>query len=78
MPDYMNALYSNVNYVQLGYSTDFHLTAFYGLNDSAALPDYGPVIRQDWLDAQGLEKPVTYDDLHEVLTAFKNAYGATL
>ena len=78
MPDYMNALYSNVNYVQLGYSTDFHLTAFYGLNDSAALPDYGPVIRQDWLDAQGLEKPVTYDDLHEVLTVFKNAYGATL
>lgn len=36
------------------------------------------MIRQDWLDAQGLEKPVTYDALHEVLTAFKNAYGATL
>ena len=32
----------------------------------------GPAIRQDWLDADGLETPVTVDDLHEVLLAFQN------
>lgn len=37
-------------------------------------PSTGPMIRQDWLDDQGLDTPVTYDDWHEVLTAFHNAY----
>ena len=32
----------------------------------------GPVIRQDFLDAVGMDVPLTYDDYHEVLTAFKN------
>lgn len=38
----------------------------------------GPMLRGDWLDALGLEIPVTYDDYHDVLTAMKDAYGATL
>lgn len=37
----------------------------------------GYVIRQDWLDNQGLESPVTYEDYFEVLTAFKNEYGCS-
>ena len=37
-------------------------------------PSTGPMIRQDWLDEQNLDTPVTYDDWHQVLTAFKNAY----
>lgn len=37
----------------------------------------GAIIRQDWLDELGLEAPETYDELHEVLTAFKNEYGCT-
>ena len=32
----------------------------------------GYCIRQDWLDDLGMEVPVTIDDWHEVLTAFKN------
>lgn len=35
----------------------------------------GLVIRKDWLDALGLEIPKTYDQLTDVLTAFKNEYG---
>ena len=31
----------------------------------------GPSIRKDFLDAVGMDMPVTYDDWHEVLTAFK-------
>lgn len=38
-------------------------------------PSTGPMIRQDWLDALGLETPVTYDDWHDVLSAFKQAYA---
>lgn len=36
----------------------------------------GPVIRQDWLDALGLETPVTLEDWEKVLMAFKENYGA--
>lgn len=41
----------------------------YGIN-------LGPVIRQDWLDELNLDSPVTYDDYHDVLTAFKTEKGA--
>jgi putative aldouronate transport system substrate-binding protein len=37
----------------------------------------GPMIRQDWLDDLGLSIPETYEELTEVLTAFKNEEGAT-
>lgn len=32
-------------------------------------------IRKDWLDGAGLDIPTTYDQLHEVLTVFKNDYN---
>ena len=38
----------------------------------------GPVIRQDWLDECGLKAPVTLEDWENVLTTFKDKYGATL
>lgn len=78
MPDYMNTLFQNINNVAAAYSTDYNLTAFYGINDANAKADYGPVIRQDWLEEQGLASPETYDELHDVLVAFRDAYGATL
>lgn len=37
----------------------------------------GLVIRQDWLNDLGKDMPVTLDDLHDVLTAFKTEKGAT-
>ena len=37
---------------------------------------FGPLIRKDWLDDLGLEIPETYDELHEVLKAFKDQKGA--
>ena len=36
----------------------------------------GPVIRQDWLDECGLQAPVTLEDWENVLTTFKEKYGA--
>ncbi len=77
MPDYMNTLFQNIDTVAAAYSTENHLTAFYGMNDPAARAEYGPVLRQDWLEELGLESPETYDELHDVLTAFKDAHDAT-
>ncbi len=37
---------------------------------------FGPMIRKDWLDQLGLEVPETYDEMYEVLTAFKEELGA--
>ncbi len=37
-------------------------------------PSTGPMIRQDWLDNLNLKTPVTYDDWHAVLSAFKQEY----
>ena len=36
----------------------------------------GMAIRQDWLDQLGLATPVTFDDWHSTLTAFKDELGA--
>lgn len=36
----------------------------------------GPLVRQDWLDALGLEAPKTISDWDTVLRAFKDEYGA--
>ncbi|MCL1795787.1 MAG: hypothetical protein FWG37_02735 [Clostridia bacterium] len=37
----------------------------------------GPVVRQDWLDACGLETPVTIADWDNALKVFNDTYGAT-
>lgn len=37
---------------------------------------FGPLIRKDWLDDLGLDIPETYDELHDVLVAFKEQKGA--
>lgn len=37
----------------------------------------GLVIRQDWLDEQGLEIPTTYDQMFETLKIFRDAYNTT-
>ncbi len=41
---------------------------------SEVVNERGLFVRQDWLDELGLDVPETYDQLHDVLVAFKNAY----
>ena len=78
IPDYLNVLFEDINDVAAAYSAEFNLTAFYGINDPNAKAEYGPVIRQDWLDELGLDAPETYDDLHDILVKFKENYDSTL
>lgn len=40
--------------------------------DRMVTSTYGLVIRQDWLDAVGMDVPTTIDEWYEVLLAFKN------
>ena len=39
-------------------------------------PWAGPAVRMDWLDELGLDVPVTLDDWHEMLVAFRDQKGA--
>lgn len=38
------------------------------------IQNQGMVIRKDWLEEQNLEVPTTYDEMHNVLTTFRDAY----
>lgn len=51
---------------------------FYMIHSGERTADFGPAVRKDWLNDLGLEAPETYDDWHDVITAFKNSYGATM
>lgn len=37
----------------------------------------GLLVRKDWLDELGISAPTTYDDMYNMLTAFKTQLGAT-
>lgn len=77
MPNYEKIRTSDVQYELLSTTDSGRLGAVYELRQSKQGPWLGLWIRQDWLDDLGLDTPVTFDDYHEVLTAFKNEKGAT-
>ena len=77
MPNYNAIRTSDIQYELLSTTDSGRLGAVYELRQSKQGPWLGLWIRQDWLDDLGLDTPVTFDDYHEVLTAFKNEKGAT-
>ncbi len=48
--------------------------SFYSFYESTPYTTTGLTIRGDWLEELGLDSPVTYDDMENVLLAFKSAY----
>jgi putative aldouronate transport system substrate-binding protein len=50
--------------------------AFPMLRNTEGVVFRGPILRKDWLDELGLAVPVTIDDWHAMLTAFKEKKGA--
>ena len=82
LPDYApNYSYLRDNNAELKKSTTTDTgrvgSFFFLIGDADLGPRQGLWIRQDWLDAQGLEVPATYDELHETLLTMKNAYGCS-
>jgi putative aldouronate transport system substrate-binding protein len=58
-------------------TTGGRIAAMYGFQSvEGRTPKTGVVIRNDWLESLGLSTPVTVDDWHDVLTAFKDEKGA--
>ena len=77
MPNYNAIRTSDIQYELLSTTDSGRLGAVYELRQSKQGPWLGLWIRQDWLDDLSLDTPVTFDDYHEVLTAFKEEKGAT-
>lgn len=48
--------------------------AVYSLSNEDVV-NRGPMVRQDWMEEQGLEAPATYDELTEVGKKLQSAYG---
>lgn len=70
MPNYFDILNNNPSISRDVYTEGGAVPKAENIQDSL-IPSSGPTIRQDWLDADGLEVPVTVDDLHEVLKTFQ-------
>lgn len=77
MPNYWKIIHSEQNLLRNVQDGDKFL-AIYAVKDQVANPGgSGTFIRKDWLDDLGLEVPETYDELTEVLKAFRDEKGAT-
>lgn len=74
-PDYKALLDSDPTFASGVYNTDGTLSQFCGR--SIARVSQGLLIRQDWLDALDMTAPTNFEELTDVLLAFKNEMGAT-
>lgn len=76
MPNYWKIINSDqkvLSEVQDGHK----FLAVYPIKDQVANPSgIGPFVRMDWLEDLNMEVPQTYDELTEVLRAFKTEKGA--
>jgi len=73
-PDYYEIFSTDSVFRNATISDEGHATTVWGRYEAT---NGGALIRQDWLDDLKLDTPTTYDELHDVLTAFKNEKGAT-
>lgn len=74
-PNFLAVLDEDERYQSLVKDDNSRYTGFGGTisNSDETLFEYvGPMIRSDYLEATGLDVPVTVDDWYEVLTAMKN------
>lgn len=79
MPNYSAWLDSDHNYKKTASTVSGNLYNCAYLSYGALTVGLGGIINQDWLDEAGMDVPVTYDDMHDVLTAFKeNGHGGAL
>lgn len=74
-PNYMASISANDMIKKALVTDDGYMAAFYMMRVNNTSGE-GMMIRQDWLDQVGMEVPTTYDEVYDVLTAFKNELGA--
>ena len=74
-PDYWALITGNeANFKELS-TSDNKIISFDVIYSNPVDIDFGPQIRQDLLDKLNMEKPRTYDQMHEFLTACKTELG---
>ena len=79
-PDFKKYMadYSNINMDKMFKTDEGNYFGFAMTNiDDPVLTTSGPIIRQDWLDDVGLQRPETIDELAAVLRAFRDRKGAS-
>lgn len=76
MPNYFSLIDENETLRKDTYTDSGVMAQTYGVFADPRSTQ-GLALRRDWLEALNLDTPVTYEDYHEVLTAFKNSYDAT-
>lgn len=76
MPNYQYYLNEIDELRHYTYQNDGRVGMIYGFNNSPAYgTTMGLVMRQDYLDAVGMDVPVTYDDMEKTLLAMKDQLG---
>ena len=76
LPNLSALLDTNDYWKKCVYDDDGRMGCLYYFDEST-LGGRGLVIRQDYLEKVGKDVPQTYDELHDVLTAFKTELGVT-
>ncbi len=76
-PDYMKLISQNDALKRDCITDGGNYASIAYINTPDQGPWYGLTVRKDWLDKCGLDVPVTYDDWHDMLVAFKEQCGAT-
>ncbi|MDR1641436.1 MAG: extracellular solute-binding protein [Clostridiales bacterium] len=76
-PNYKSIIESSPDLLKSAITDEGNLPGFFTIDMIEQGSYFGPLIRKDWLDSLGLPIPVTYDDWHATLTAFKEKKGAT-
>lgn len=76
MPNYFDILNNNPSIARDVYTEAGAVVLAENIQDSL-IPSSGPAIRQDWLDADGLEVPTTVDELYDVLKTFQTQNDCT-
>lgn len=76
-PDYKKLISSDPLVLKDCTTDEGNIAAVFLINYPDQGPWYGLTVRNDWLEACNLDVPVTYDDWHDMLVAFKDQMGAT-
>lgn len=76
-PHYYQAITQDEYTLKASITDDGEMGAMYPILEEVFPVTNGLWIRQDWLDELGKEIPTTPDELYDVLTLFRDNYGAT-
>ena len=78
-PDLKAVLDGNDLYRKSTTSSDGHIVGFpFIRGDEYLLTSAGMIVRDDWLDELGLDKPQTPDELYDLLITFRDEKGTTI